>query len=118
REFERDSGCRKEPCSEGAADKSGCFFAGLSTTLTLKASAEVGGEVSVTFGGSDCDDCTKVSLEGRLAADATLPFTISNVGYNEESCSEASRAASSSSRTSSSRCLPRSKAYCTSSASM
>jgi hypothetical protein len=87
-EVEGHIGYRKDPCSEDAADKAGCFFAGLSTTLTLKASAEVGGEVSVTFGGSDCDDCTKVSLEGRLAADATLPFTISNVGYNEESCSE------------------------------
>jgi hypothetical protein len=86
-EVEGHIGYRKDPCSEDAADKAGCFFAGLNTTLTLKASAEVGGEVSVTFGGSDCDDCTKVSLEGRLAADATLPFSISNVGYNEESCS-------------------------------
>jgi len=80
-------GYRKDACSADPADSAGCFFAGLNSTLTLKASAEAGGDVGITFGGDDCDDCTDISVAGRLAAEASFPFDISNVDYNDDSCS-------------------------------
>lgn len=79
-------GHKTKDCSANAADRNGCFFANLKTTLTPSLSAEIGGQGSLTF---DCFFCNKttISVEGSLIlGEFSWDLDISNVSYNEESC--------------------------------
>ena len=85
-EVSGEVGFKKKSCSSNAADRAGCFFANLNTTLTPSISAEIGGTASLTF---DCFAC----IEQTVSAEASLivgqfswPINISSVGYNQSSC--------------------------------
>jgi hypothetical protein len=79
-------GHKTNECSENDADRNGCFFANLKTTLTPSLSAEIGGKAEIT---ADCIFCTKttVSVEGSLiVGELSWPIDISNISYNEPEC--------------------------------
>ena len=85
-EVSGEVGFKKKSCSSNDADRAGCFFANLNTTLTPSISAEIGGTASLTF---DCLLC----VEQTISAEASLivgqfswPINISSVGYNQASC--------------------------------
>ena len=85
-EVSGEVGFKKKSCSSNAADKAGCFFANLSTTLTPSISAEIGGTASLTF---DCLLCveTTVSAEASfIVGQFSWPIDISNIGFNQSSC--------------------------------
>jgi hypothetical protein len=84
---EGEVGYKQDDCSEDAADRAGCFFASLKTQLTFSASAQIGASVEVT---TDCIFCVKTTTTAEATFNLgkfSLPFDISNISYNEESCS-------------------------------
>lgn len=80
-------GRKKNDCSLDAADRAGCFFAELKTSLTLSLSAEIGGSASLTVDCVLCDKTT-ISIEASfIAGELSWPIDITSVSYNKSSCS-------------------------------
>jgi hypothetical protein len=80
-------GYRKDPCSEDANDKAGCFYANAKATLTPSLTAQVGGSADVKY---DCFFCTPATIKveatmffGNLA----WPLDFDAFTYNDKTCS-------------------------------
>lgn len=81
-------GYRKKDCSDKAADKAGCLFATLDTTLTFSASAEITGSGKLEY---DCFFCVPGSVAVEASATLgqfSLPAEIASVSYNKDSCTD------------------------------
>jgi len=79
-------GYKKNDCSLTAADRDGCMFTNLGTTITPSLSVEIGGSGKVTF---DCFFCRKqtIAVSGSLVGgDLSWTIAISSVSFNEASC--------------------------------
>lgn len=81
-------GYRKKDCSDKDADKAGCLFATLDTTLTFSASAEITGSGKLEY---DCFFCVPGSVAVEASATLgqfSLPAEIASVSYNKDSCTD------------------------------
>jgi hypothetical protein len=79
-------GHKKNDCSLDAADRAGCYFAELNTTITVGSSISVSGSGSVTIDCPVCNSATgKLTVKGGGAVN--WPMNISQVQYNSASCS-------------------------------
>ena len=79
-------GYHQSDCAEDEAERSGCFFASLSTALTPSISGTLGGEASLSCKGT----CLGINeVKGAISGDVVgqVPLNISNITYNsEEDC--------------------------------
>ncbi|MET0646112.1 MAG: hypothetical protein ABW208_05775 [Pyrinomonadaceae bacterium] len=79
-------GYKKNPCSEKAADREGCIYGNVKTTLTPSLSAEFGGQFEITY---DCIFCKKTTITGKASlvfGEFSWPLEISGISFKEESC--------------------------------
>jgi len=80
-------GYRKDGCSDDAADRSGCIFAGLDTSITPSITAKIAGSGSFSV---DCIlGCEKTTFKASasFSGGASWPIHISKVTYNQPKCS-------------------------------
>ncbi|MBL9128889.1 MAG: hypothetical protein JNL97_14650, partial [Verrucomicrobiales bacterium] len=80
-------GRKKNDCSKNPADKAGCTFGELKTSIGVSLSAEVGGSGKLEF---DCLFCTKTTIQisaSFVVGELAWSLDISNVSYNKASCS-------------------------------
>ena len=83
---EGEIGYRKDGCSTEAAEKNGCFYGNLNTSLTPSISAIIEGSGSLTL---ECVFCVKetISVTANVTAgNLSWPLNISSVGVNSAKC--------------------------------
>jgi hypothetical protein len=80
-------GYRKDPCSENADDKNGCFYANAKATLTPSLTAQVGGSADVKY---DCIFCTPATIKVEATmffGNLSWPLDFDAFTYNDTTCS-------------------------------
>jgi hypothetical protein len=79
-------GYKKDTCSLNDADRAGCYFAELNTTITPGSSISIAGTGSVTVDCAVCNSATgAIIIKGGGAV--AWPMNVSQVQYNSASCS-------------------------------
>jgi hypothetical protein len=79
-------GHRTKGCDKKEANRAGCFFANLKTTITAGASLKLEGSGSITYACILCGKTT-IAVEASFAlGDFSWDLTISEIGFNDPDC--------------------------------